>query len=54
MKLTIDHVRYWVGSDHLTIDHLLTLLADALNDQAEARMMREDCMDYAKQCEDSV
>jgi hypothetical protein len=52
MKLTPDHLRDWVGSDHLTIDNLLTLLADALNDEREARMMREDAIDYANECQD--
>ena len=54
MKLTVDHVRYWVGSDNLTIDHLLTLLAWALNDEDEARMMREDAIDYAEQSEEAI
>lgn len=44
--LTTDHLRYWIGSDHLTVENLLTLLTDALNDENEARMMREDAQDY--------
>lgn len=36
----------------LTTDHLLTLLAEALNDENDARMMREDAIDYSEQCED--
>jgi hypothetical protein len=52
MKLTVNHVRDWVGSDHLTVDNLLTLLADALNDEGEARIMREDVANYAEQYEE--
>jgi hypothetical protein len=54
MKLTTQHLRDWIGSDHLTIDNLLTLLAEALNDEAEARMMRQDAIDYAEQCEEAA
>lgn len=54
MKLTTQHLRDWIGSDHLDTENLLTLLADALNDEAEARMMREDAIDYAEQCEEAA
>ena len=52
MKLTTNHLRDWIGSDHLDTENLLTLLADALNDENEARMMRDDVIDYSEQCED--
>jgi 3-oxoacyl-[acyl-carrier protein] reductase len=39
MKLTTDHLRDWVGSDHLTIDNLLTLLTDALNDAQKTALL---------------
>lgn len=54
MKLTPEHLRDWIGSDHLTVNNLLTLLTDALNDENEARMMREDAMDYTEQCEEDA
>lgn len=54
MKLTTQHLRDWIGSDHLTVDNLLTMLADALNDEDEAYFMLADCKEYAKQCEDEA
>ena len=52
MKLPVDNLRDWIGSDHLTVDNLLTMLADALNDEDEAFFMLADCKEYAKQCEE--
>ena len=51
MWTTIENLRNWVGSDNLTVDELLDLLHLALSDEngTEARIMRQDVLDYAEQ-----
>jgi hypothetical protein len=51
MWTTMENLRNWVGSDNLTVDELLDLLHLALSDEngTEARIMRQDVLDYAEQ-----